>query len=152
MRFESCDSKVALSIDRMRFRWRFRIDFPRFYCDSTHLFASRCGISGDSRQGTDSGNRAVRDSRFCAAEGQRKMGQKGKNMADVFLLAVGAFWLAVELFCLQSVHVLRDQSSHCKQKSSNCNQKSSKYNYKQRSSTVSRKPPTVSKKAASEKD
>ena len=37
MRFEFCDSKVALSICRVRFRWRFRIDFPRFYCNSTHL-------------------------------------------------------------------------------------------------------------------
>ena len=31
MRLESCNSKVAVSIDRMRFRWRFGIDFPRFY-------------------------------------------------------------------------------------------------------------------------
>ena len=29
------------------------------YCDSSHLFASRCGISGDSR---------LRDSRFCAVK------------------------------------------------------------------------------------
>ena len=28
---ESCDSKVTLSIDRMRIGWRFQIDFPRFY-------------------------------------------------------------------------------------------------------------------------
>ena len=28
---ESCDSKVALSIDTMRFGWRFRIDSLRFY-------------------------------------------------------------------------------------------------------------------------
>ena len=49
--FESCDSKVALNIDRMRFGWRFWIDFPAIllYCDSTLLSASRCGISGDSR-------------------------------------------------------------------------------------------------------
>ena len=30
-------------MDRMRFGWRFWIDFPRFYCDSTRLFVSRCG-------------------------------------------------------------------------------------------------------------
>ena len=29
--FKSCDSKIALSIDWMRFGWRFWIDFPRFY-------------------------------------------------------------------------------------------------------------------------
>ena len=35
MWLESCDSKVALSIARMRFRWRFRIDFQRFYFTAT---------------------------------------------------------------------------------------------------------------------
>ena len=68
-RFESCDSKVALSIDRMRFGWRFWIGVPRFYFGRIRLvFASRCGIlaipgprfweSCDSR------------SRLCAAKDQ----------------------------------------------------------------------------------
>ena len=37
------------------------------YCDSTHFFASRCGIFWRF-QACDSGNRAIRDSRFCAAK------------------------------------------------------------------------------------
>ena len=37
MWFESCDCKVALSIDRLRFRWRFRINFPRSYFTAIRL-------------------------------------------------------------------------------------------------------------------
>ena len=37
------------------------------YCDSTHYVASHCGISWRF-QARDSGNRAIRDSRFCAAK------------------------------------------------------------------------------------
>ena len=37
---ESCDSKVAVSIERMRFEWRFRIDFLRFYFLAIRLIFS----------------------------------------------------------------------------------------------------------------
>ena len=59
---ESCDSKVALDIDSMQCRWRFCVDFPRFYFTAIRLIfvASRCGISWRFR----AWNRASRDSRF----------------------------------------------------------------------------------------
>ena len=37
MRFESCDSKAVLSINRMHLGWRFRVDFPRFYFTAIRL-------------------------------------------------------------------------------------------------------------------
>ena len=69
---ESCDSnrardsKVPLSIVRMRFGWRFWIDFLRFYCDSTFdsffslIIPELLAISDPRFQGSCG-------SRFCAA-------------------------------------------------------------------------------------
>ena len=66
MRFESCDSKVAVSIERMRF------DSESIFCDSTFLrFDSLFCFSLRNFwrfQARDSGNCAILDSRFCAAK------------------------------------------------------------------------------------
>ena len=52
------------------------------YCDSAHCLASGCGISGDF-QARDSGNRAIRDSRFCATNQERKISPKSKFLGRI---------------------------------------------------------------------
>ena len=69
MRFELCDSKVALSIVRMRFGWRFC--FLRFYVVAIRLNFLFLAAEFLSIPARHSGNRAIRDSRFCATKAQR---------------------------------------------------------------------------------
>ena len=62
MRFESCDSKVALSIGRLRFGWRFWVDFPRFCFTAIRLIFLLLAAEFWRFWARDSGNRAIRDS------------------------------------------------------------------------------------------
>ena len=66
---ESGDSKVPSSIVRMWFGWRFWIDFPWFYFTPIRLiFMLLAAVFFWRFQACDSGNRAIRDLRFCASE------------------------------------------------------------------------------------
>ena len=66
VRFESCDYKVALSIDRMRFGWRCRIDFQQFYFTAIRLMFLLLAAEFMATPGPRFWE--LRNSRFCAAK------------------------------------------------------------------------------------
>ena len=59
---EPCDSKVAISIDKMRFGWQFWIDFLRFYFIAIQLIFCFSLRNFWRFLARDSGIRAIRDS------------------------------------------------------------------------------------------